>query len=193
MKEIETLNMLVNTIKKHEKTNFNIEQVKYWTKTRCKQIKTSNISTTNCQEEYNWTTNPPGTTTTTETKKLISDKDDAFARAKTTKNEDDIRHYNHIRNKVRFFLKDKKNLTKKILKEINGNPKKQWQSVKKISGWNKFSNPSMVVEDGKTKTSNKDIADSLNYNFIKKNITLYRDIPKSQISPLVNYKNQICH
>ena len=119
-----------------------------------------------------------------ETKKLMTDKDDAYARAKTTKNEDDIRNYNNIRNRVRKNLKkDKKNVTKKNLKEINGNPKKQWQSVKKILGWNKFSNPSMIIEDGKNKTSNKEIADSLNFNFIKKKYYSIQRHPKNTNKP----------
>ena len=91
-----------------------------------------------------------------ETKELIVKKDIQYQRAKRTKSADDICEYNTTKNRVRKLLKlDKKKITKKMFLEVDGYPKKQWQSVKKTLGWNKFSSPAMIIENGKTKTSAK--------------------------------------
>ena len=75
--------------------------------------------------------------------------------------------------------------------EIEGDSKKQWKNVKKTLGWIKQTNPTLIVEDGKTKTTPKDIANSLNYNMVKKNVNLYRDIPKTDTDPYENYKKLV--
>ena len=129
---------------------------------------------------------------TMETRNLIKEKDKAYKKAKMTGLDDDVRNYNSIRNKVNKCLKkDKKDKIKKTFTKIEGNPKKQWQSVKNTLGWKKYSSPAIIVEDGKTKTTSKQIADSLNFNMIKKNIKLYREIPDSKTDWKVNYKKLV--
>ena len=78
-----------------------------------------------------------------------------------------------------------------FLKTKNSFSKKQWAKVKKTVGWKKFSSPSIIIKDGHTKTTSKEIADSLNVNMIKKNIRIFRDIPKTEVNPLENYKKLV--
>ena len=127
-----------------------------------------------------------------ETKKLIKDKDNAYERAKTTGHNGDIRVYTSLRNKIHKNLRaDKKYQVKTSFQDSEGNSRKQWAAAKKVLGWSKFKNPSLIVEDGKVKTTPTEIANSLNFNFIKKNIKLYREISKTETDPLTNYNKKL--
>ena len=122
------------------------------------------------------------------TKVTMKNRDDAMLKMKITKNQDDIRNYRTLRNRVHTLLhQDKEKQIKDKFDQVEGDSRKQWKSVKEQVGWTKQLSPEMLVKDGKTVRQPKQMADMINFAQISRNISLHRDVPKTETDFKVNY------
>ena len=117
------------------------------------------------------------------------ERDITMKRMKQTRNDDDIRQYRRLRNRIHTLLrKDKEISIKKKFDKAEGNPREQWNTTKDQAGWIKKLSPEMLVQGGKTIREPKAIADVINFAQISRNVKLHRDIPKTDTDYKVNYK-----
>ena len=127
-----------------------------------------------------------------ETKSEIRKRDDASARAKTTKKDDDIREWKTIRNCVHNMIKrDKQESMKKDHEEIEGDTRRQWKLTKDQAGWTKQLSPTMISKDGKLIRDPRGIANTINLAQISRNIALHRNVPKTTTDHKKNYEKLV--
>ena len=122
-----------------------------------------------------------------DTKKLLMERDEALKTAKDKDDQDSWRRFKNLRNQCHKNLsKDKKVYTKSKLDENNDEHEK-WETAKEILGWQSKVSPTVLQDRGKTVTSPKEIAESLNFNFLSKVAKIARNIPESTVDPILNY------
>ena len=127
--------------------------------------------------------------TSTETKIEMKNRDEASAIAKTTFNDDDIRKWKTLRNRVNKMLtKDKQDAIKKEHDEAEGDTRRQWKITKQQAGWNKQLSPTILSHEGKTIRDPRSIANVINKAQISRNTRLHREVPKTDIDHRTNYK-----
>ena len=125
----------------------------------------------------------------TETKRTIVLRDAAMKTMKTTKDDDDIRQFRMLRNKVHKMLKqDKQRMIKTKFEDIEGKSKEQWKYTKEQAGWVKKLSPDMISIEGKTIREPIQIANAINYAQVTRNIKLHREVPKTETDFRENYK-----
>ena len=129
---------------------------------------------------------------TQETKELIKKRDNAMITMKTTGNQDNVRQFRTLRNRVHKLIKmDKEQQIKKTFEETEGDTKKQWKTTKQYAGWNKNISPTSISMNGKTINNPKGIADAINLAQISRNIKLHREVPASKIDHKTNYRKLV--
>ena len=122
------------------------------------------------------------------TRQIFMDRDEALKYAINFDNIENWRNYRHLKNRAhRALTKDKKQLIKKQLDDENSSRDK-WNTTKRILGWGKSAQPTIIIDRGIARTKPIEIANSLNFNFISKVTKLIRSIPKNKQSPYTNYQ-----
>ena len=116
----------------------------------------------------------------TETKKLIDQRNVAQSKAAFSNDEVDWQVYRRLRNKVTSKLRiEKLNWQKDKMKETSKDSGKQWKNVLKWLNWKSASSPTQLRHNGKILNKPADIANYQNEFFIKKVATI-----KAGISPI---------
>ena len=127
-----------------------------------------------------------------ETRDTIKLRDQYLKQMKTTNNDDDIRQYKTLRNKVHKLLRQDKELDiKNKFQEMDGDSRQTWNYTKNLAGWNKNLSPQILSVEGKTITDPKGIANAINLAQITRNIKLHRQVPKTNTDHKTNYKKLI--
>ena len=123
-----------------------------------------------------------------ETKELIIERDEAQHRAMTTKHNDDIRKHQHLKKQLYHDNKDYNNLQ---FTKAEGNPNNQYKVAREKLGWNTTTPPNRIISEGTMKVKPKEIARSMNLDYIKRNNDLATSINDNGIDPLQHYKKSI--
>ena len=125
--------------------------------------------------------------TSPETRRLLIERDQALEKAQEDDHPDSWRLFKNLRNICHKMLsKDKhKYITDKL--DTNNNDHDKWEMTKDILGWKNKTNPTVLMDRGKTVTSPKQIVNALNYSMISKVATIVREIPPTPVNPLENY------
>ena len=122
-----------------------------------------------------------------DTKNTLNERDVALQTAKEDDTPENWRQYRSLKNSCHKKLStDKKNYVKKKL-DINNNEHDKWETAKDILGWKTKVNPTVINDRGETVTSPIKIANALNHSLISKVVKITRDIPKTQVDPILNY------
>ena len=129
--------------------------------------------------------------TSTETRKLIDDRDTAYRAARWMDDQDQWRCYRNLRNRVHKELKkDKKNHITNELDDSN-KERDKWESAKKFIGWSRNSTPTVISNGGTVSTSPKEIARVINHHLVGKVAATACKIPKTLTNPLTNYQKMM--
>ena len=119
--------------------------------------------------------------TTQSTRKLLIERDEALNEVKETNDPEAWRNFKNLRNRCHKSLtKDKKQYIQQKLDDKN-NDRDKWEATKNILGWNTRTNPTILMDRGRTVTSPKQIAEALNHSLLSKVATL------ATVDPIENY------
>ena len=128
------------------------------------------------------------------TKRLIKERNEAHVLASRTKQQDDFRHYKHLRNQTTAKLRQDKKTWEKLKLDNNKNdPRALWKNVKTRLNWNNSGPPSKLFHDGKIITSPAGIAGTMNSFFLGKVADLRENIPGAAVDPLEKLKESMNH
>ena len=83
--------------------------------------------------------------------------------------------------------KDKENSIKKKIEEVQKDHNNEWKEAKYILGWQIARTSSILAVLGKTLTKSHKIADAINVAIINKTNRIKRNIPRTDMDPIVNY------
>ena len=102
-----------------------------------------------------------------ETRNTITQRDKAYKQYRATKDIEDKRHFNHLKNLVTKQLdKDKIEKEKKDIEEAISS-KDQWSKSKLKLGWTRSKGPSVIIEKGTSIQSPKEIARVMNHSYLQ--------------------------
>ena len=120
---------------------------------------------------------------------LMRERDQALAKANSTRNPNDRLEYKNLRNTVTNLLRKEKRTWKQKKLDISKNdPESLWKNVRTWLGWGNNGPPSKLIENGTIITKPKQLAESMNSFFIKKIDELKSRIPASTKDPCKKLK-----
>ena len=125
---------------------------------------------------------------TQETQDLIQQRDTEWAQYLTDQQPDTLRNFRHLKNRVNKAIKNDKLLSEKAAMETVTNSRDQWKTAKTQIGWTSHGGPRMLVTDGQTTTSPKEMASILNQKYIVRAAKTARDITRVQTDPMTNFE-----
>ena len=126
--------------------------------------------------------------TTPPTRQLAERRNDSYRMARLTNDPEHWREYRHLRNQThKAVTKDKKDFLKEKLNDENSS-KDKWDTTKELLGWKKTAPPVIIVDKGKSITSQRDIANILNFKMLEKVSKTIARIQKTDTDPMSNYK-----
>ena len=128
---------------------------------------------------------------TTETRKMMEDRDRARAKAAESNEDDDWKSYRKMRNKVvEKVRKDKKEHFKELFDkaEEKNYVKNTFRIAKEQLGWNTGGPPTALVKGGKLFSKPVEVAEEMSRHFDEKIRTLELNRPKSDEDPLAKTK-----
>ena len=129
--------------------------------------------------------------TTSDTREVMNDRDNALKIAIQTDHPDDWRLFRNLKNRTnRKLSADKKKYINDKLSDEN-NEHDRWNNTKEILGWKSRAQPALIMDRGKNVTNPKLIANAINHSLIAKVAKIIRETPKTQVNPIFNYKKVI--
>ena len=124
-----------------------------------------------------------------ESKKLITDRNNAQQKASESKSEEDWIAYKTLRNYVSGILKNEKSSwQKKKLDNCNNDSGKLWKNVLGWLNWCSSSAPTKLFSAGQIITSPSLLANTMNTYFITKVNTIRQNLPPVNDDPLKTLK-----
>ena len=111
---------------------------------------------------------------------------------KTTSNVEDIREYKNLRNRVNTMIAKEKFKRKQSNYQGEGiKSTDKWKFLKTQTGQNKFQAPKTIIEGKNHIIGHKQMASSLNRQYLQNIRKLIQEMESSQVDPLENFRKLV--
>ena len=127
-----------------------------------------------------------------QTKEIQTKRNEAYAQALLTSNQDTWRKYRNLRNQALNSLRnDQRDKTKKLLNTNEKSPKEIWKDTKRALKWEKSLSPRHLIHKGIVTDSPIEMSNILNNYYIDKVDKIIDKIPTTTTNPLDNYRKLV--
>ena len=124
---------------------------------------------------------------------LIDKRNEAHKKAKESNDINDIRLHRNLRNETNKQISIHKfqTLSHKFANPDLKTSKQKWNLIKDVTGQSKNNPPEIIMKENSPITSPKQIANTMNKEYVKIIKETINKIPKNDIDPIKNYKENI--
>ena len=125
-------------------------------------------------------------------KEALVERDLALEEYKKTGNQDDLRNYKHLKNATNNLINTEKfKRNKDNLQCPTDNNTDRWKKLKKFTGQDKFTTPQVIVENTTHHTKHRDIANSLNRQYVTRIHKLISQMDQPTTDPIERYRKLV--
>ena len=123
-----------------------------------------------------------------EARELLALRDATYQQYLETKNQDKLREFRNLKNTAnkKIYKERFDNKVKNFQKE-GTTIKEKWNQAKKETGQKKMTTPNLIIEGQKHNTTPKEIAESMNRQYIQNIRKLIQNMPPQRTNPIENY------
>ena len=126
-----------------------------------------------------------------EAKQALLDRDTAYRETLESPSIQNTRHYKHLRNTANHLISRERHLRKKEKFQTETSTKQKWSMAKEETGQKIHSIPEQIREKGKVYTKPRDMAASLNRQYLANIRDTISKIPATTTNPLNLYKDAV--
>ena len=123
---------------------------------------------------------------------VMVERDLAHLAFRDSKDPDDLRNYRNLRNTVNRMISLEKFQSKvKKIQEDDHKISDKWKKMKAETGQDSFQSPQLIIENHNHHTSHKEIAGSLNRQYVQSVRKLLNEIESVPVNPIENYRKLV--